>query len=107
MNAMKQWYGVRTLYRHDGRPAPDGSLMYEERIVLFHAEDAEEALSLAEHEASEYADDPEIHYLGFAQCYLCDGRPGASFEAFSLMRENPLPPEAYIEGYFHTGREKE
>jgi hypothetical protein len=52
----KTWFGAKTVLRHPGLEREPGKSCYEERVVLIHASDEEEALKLAEQEANEYAD---------------------------------------------------
>jgi hypothetical protein len=81
--------------------------VYEERITLWHATNIDEAISLAEAEAEEYASDGE-RFLGFSQAYrLADPLPVSGCEVFSLLRGSELPPQEYISHFFGTGFEHE
>ena len=100
-----RWYAVRSLF-HD----PEGSASaYEERITLWQAADLEDALARAAAEAVEYAEFAGVTYLGeFAQSYpLADAPPRDGAEVFSLTRSSALPPKAYVQQFFDTGRERQ
>jgi hypothetical protein len=103
------WYAVRCVFRtawmgDDGDPAPDENL-YEERITLWQATTAEEAIALAEEEAQEYAAD-EDEYLELAQAFRLFDEPEAGAEVFSLMRSSALGPDEYLDAFFDTGAER-
>lgn len=100
-------YTVRCLFRWQSRPDQRLAYLYEERITLWSAGSLDEAIALAEQEASEYAD-ADIEYLGFAQAYaLVEPLPGHGVEVFSLLRDSDLAPEPYIDMFFNTGAEHE
>ena len=46
------WYSIRAIYDHG--PEPDAVRLYEERTLLFRADDIEAALTLAERESQQY-----------------------------------------------------
>ncbi|MFE3760786.1 hypothetical protein ACFXPI_03335 [Streptomyces sp. NPDC059104] len=97
------WYGVRCVFEWmtgDGRS-------YEERITLWQAASADEAMALAEGEAETYAADNGFAYLGFAQSYRLGGTPGSGAEVFSLLRNSALEPNAYLDAFFDTGTERQ
>jgi len=94
------WYGVRCIFR-----APS-SRAYEERIVIWRADTFEDAIALAEADASEYAEDIGWQYLGLSQAYRISAdqiEPGV--EVFSLIRDSELPSETYLDRFFATGAE--
>jgi hypothetical protein len=99
-----RWYAVRSLFQTAGDPES----AYEERITLWQAGSAEEALSRAEAEATEYADFiGASHVPGFGQAYhLADAPPRDGAEVFSLIRDSALPPKPYVERFFATGQER-
>jgi hypothetical protein len=99
------WYGVRCLFRW--RSSESGP--YEERITLWRARSADEAIELAEREAGEYSDGGRIEFIGFSQSYRIyqeDGI-GVGTEVFSLLRDSDLSPVNYIDAFFQTGGEHE
>jgi hypothetical protein len=98
-----EWYGVRCLFwwvDWAGQP-------FEERITLWQAASADQAVEMAERDARGYADDSGIDYLEFSQ--VCGCGAGAEVEegmmVFSLLRESDLSPDLYIATFFNTGRE--
>ena len=94
------WFSVRCVFRDEGIGA------YEERITLWRAKDAAEAIRLAEAEAIEYAGMlDEFSYAGLAQSYELADPVGHGAEVFSLFRESDLEPEAYLDTFFDTGNE--
>lgn len=106
-----QWFGIRCVFRdppaglwasHDLR---SGESAYEERITLWRAASAEEAIERGEAEAREYASALEHEYLGLAQSYRLADEPGDGAEVFSLIRESRLPPGDYLDTFFDTGSE--
>ncbi|MDQ1681987.1 MAG: hypothetical protein QOC60_888 [Frankiaceae bacterium] len=100
----KHWYAVRCVFRFDG--AADQESSYEERITLWQAGDADEAIERAEadaqHYAAETAETPG-EYLGLAQAYWLFDDPGDGAEVFSMFRESPLDPDAFLAAYFDDG----
>ncbi|MER5637269.1 hypothetical protein ABT095_09955 [Kitasatospora sp. NPDC002227] len=95
------WYAVRCVFEWtswEGRT-------YEERITLWQAASAEEAIALAEAEALTYAADNGFRYLELAQSYHLYDTPGQGAEVFSLLRDSGLEPEQYLDAYFDTGGE--
>jgi hypothetical protein len=84
--------------------------VYEERITLWLAASAEDAIERAEAEALEYAgsiaESPDS-YLGIAQSYRLVDAPGDGAEVFSLMRSSALEPTEYLDTFFSTGTERQ
>ena len=100
-------YSVRCIFLWPPRPGSATSHVYEERITLWHAADIDEAISLAEAEAEEYASDGE-RFLGLSQAYrLPEPLPVSGCEVFSLLRGSELSPQEYISQFFSTGSEHE
>ncbi|MFD8637165.1 hypothetical protein [Streptomyces sp. NPDC059533] len=98
------WYGVRCVFEWTTR---DGGRSYEERITLWQAASADEAIALAEAEAETYAADNGFGYPGFAQSYRLGGTPVSGAEVFSLFRDSALEPNAYLDAFFDTGTERQ
>ncbi|MGW0870372.1 hypothetical protein ACWD3Z_07720 [Streptomyces sp. NPDC002740] len=95
------WYGVRCVFRH----GPLG--VYEERITLWTARSADEAVERAEAEAAEYCEDLDgVEYARLAQAFALFGTPGDGAEVFSLLRGSTLPPGEYVDRFFATGDER-
>jgi hypothetical protein len=94
------WYGVKTMYRWralghpkatDAHYDPDAALL-EERVVLFRARNASEAIRKGEKEAQAYAASTHInpygqkvrvHYLGDCLAFILFESPAAGIEVFS------------------------
>jgi len=104
------WYAVRCVFRTMWTQTPEGvtpdEQLYEERITLWQATSAEEAIALAEAEAADYAGDDD-EYLEIAQAYQLYDSPGHGAEVFSLMRTSRLEPDAYLDAFFDTGSERQ
>jgi len=99
-----RWYAVRSLFRL----ADERDSAYEERITLWQAGSADEALERAAAEAAEYAEFAGATYLAeFGQTYhLADAPPRDGAEVFSLVRDSALPPQPYVDRFFATGQER-
>jgi len=103
------WYAVRCVFAVGWPPELAGDT-YEERITLWRAASAEEAIARAEAEAVDHAatiQESPSTYLGLAQSFrlfddLVDGA-----EVFSLMRTSDLEPAAYLNTFFDTGTERQ
>jgi hypothetical protein len=81
---------------------------YEERITLWEAGSAKEAIARAESEAAEYAslwEAGEAEPLSLFQSFELDGAPRDGAEVFSLIRRSQLLPDAYLDSFFSTGSE--
>lgn len=103
------WYSVRCVLTSGGHLEAVAET-YEERITLWRASSAEEAIARAEAEALEYAaaiEDSPSTYTGLAQCYRLVDEPGDGAEVFSLMRDSQLEPDAYLDRFFDTGSERQ
>lgn len=99
------WFGIRCLFRFC-----DGT--YEERVTIWHADDFDAAIQLAENEAAEYATTAgdradATEYLGLAQAFEMSQEPGHGAEVFSLLRDSSLDGDAYVEAFFDTGAERQ
>jgi hypothetical protein len=81
---------------------------YEERVTLWRADTFDDAIELAEAEATDYAAALGAEYCGFAQSFsLPETTPGHGSEVFSLMRVSGLDPDEYLTQFFDTGAELE
>ena len=99
------WYSVRCVFAVGCRSEAVGET-YEERITLWRASSAEEAIARAEAEALEYATVIEgFTYLGLAQSYQLADDVGDGAEVFSLMRDSELEPKEYLDVFFDVGTE--
>jgi len=98
-------YSVRCLFRWEPRDGQRKKHLYEERITLWQAGSADEAIEAAEREALTYAGE-NSEYLDTCQSYsLFDPIAASGVEIFSLLRESDLEPEAYVDTFFDTGDE--
>ena len=101
-------HSTRTLIRWDSRTPEKKKYIYEERITLWKAKDADSALKKSEKEAIRYAKESGNKYLGFIQSYwLFDDIEVDGIEVFSLLRESDFSPKKYIDTHFNTGSEKQ
>ena len=99
-----RWYAVRSLFQSSGEAVSS----YEERITLWEAASADEALQRAAAEAEEYAEFAGTTYLAdFGQVYpLADAPPRDGAEVFALTRDSALAADAYVDRFFTTGHER-
>jgi hypothetical protein len=97
-----EWFSVRCLFRAGSNKAwgphdlKRGESAYEERITLWQAESADEAIRLAENDARTYEAQIEVEYLGLAQSYRIPNPVDHGGEVFSLVRRSTLLPTDYI-----------
>ena len=103
------WYAVRCIFAVGWPPEAVGET-YEERITIWRARSAEEAIARAEAEALEYAaviEESPSTYLGLAQSYQLFEELAEGAEVYSLMRTSTLEPEEYLDAFFDTGTERQ
>jgi hypothetical protein len=96
-----EWFAVRCVFQ---LPSEEG-FAYEERVTLWQAKSSEEAIALAEVEATDYIEGIGLTYLELAQSFHLFEPPGSGKEVFSLTRESALPPREYLDAFFDTGAE--
>ncbi len=107
------WYSVRCVLRaataEPWGPADlgPGEAAYEERITLWRADSADEAIRRAEEEAETYGRRIGAERLGIAQSYRLSDEPGEGAEVFSLLRRSALADDPYLDAHFDTGAEFE
>jgi hypothetical protein len=80
---------------------------FEERITLWEAASADEAIERAEKEAAEYVamiGEPE-RLLDLFQSFELFEPPADGREVFSLIRDSDLTADEYVDAFFDTGRE--
>jgi hypothetical protein len=100
-------FSVRCLFRWPTRNGSD-AITYEERITLWTAESADDAISMAEAEAKAYAVANEFEFLNLCQCYaMFDIVAASGIEVFSLLRDSALKSDEYVRHYFVDGNERE
>jgi hypothetical protein len=111
--ASERWYAVRCILRGaENRPwgptdLTPGTSAYEERITLWRTPSADEAVAMAEAEATEHAETLGDVYVGFAQAYHLPESPDHGAEVFSLIRYSMLDPDDYLDRFFDSGEERE
>ncbi|RNL64326.1 DUF4288 domain-containing protein [Nocardioides marmoriginsengisoli] len=101
------WYAVRCVFGSEADNEDETT--YEERITLWQATSADEAIERAEVEALAYAasiEEVEVNYLGLAQCFHLFDDPSDGAEIFSLMRDSELEPDDYLDTFFDSGDER-
>lgn len=94
-----EWYAVRHVVQNADA--------FEERVTLWRAANAEEAIASAGREAADYAAlwEGEARVLSLFQTYRMSEAPSDGAEAFSLIRRSDLSPDDYLSRFFDTGRE--
>ncbi len=102
------WYSVKCVFRHTNLETEnENSSVYEERIVLLKANNEDEAITLAEKDALEYANDVDCEFLNYASCFhTFEDKIIHLSELYSIMRESELDPEKYLDLYYDTGSER-
>jgi hypothetical protein len=107
------WFAVRCVFHvaHNEGGGPQdlapGEHAYEERITLWQASSADEAIELSDREAEEYAARAGCEYTGLAQSYWLEEEPSQGAVTFSLVRRSLLDPDGYVDAFFDTGHEYE
>ena len=100
-------FTVRCLFRWPSR-GESTEVSYEERITLWAAGTADDAISMAEAEAKAYAAANDVEFLNLCQSYAMPDEVSASgIEVFSLLRNSALKPGDYLRHHFITGDERE
>jgi hypothetical protein len=96
------WFGAKSVYRwlaEAGRSGL-GPCLYEERVVLIRARDADHALAKGEEEAIRYAAERGgIEYLGAIDTFEMFDGVGDGSEVYSLLRSTSLLPMAFLDRY--------
>lgn len=102
-------YGVRCVFELPTEAKVTGTCLYEERITVWRANDVDEAIDMAEAEASSYCRENEgFHFTGLSQAFWMFTPVDINgVEVFSLLRESDLEQDEYIDQYFSTGGERQ
>jgi hypothetical protein len=94
------WFALRALYLHTTEP---GSLVYEERIVLYEAASAEAAFAQAEADSMRYLSlNPEFRRVGEWVCFdvhVTDGGFQGAEVWSGLLQSSLEPSEFYAKRY--------
>jgi hypothetical protein len=95
------WFAVRHVIQNVAS--------FEERITLWDASSADDAIAKAELEATEYVGllGEPYKVLDLFQSFEMFEPPGDGLEAFSLIRDSELSADEYVDSFFATGAEYE
>jgi hypothetical protein len=110
-NSDSGWYAVRCVFQLAAGAAPGppdpipGRSVYQERITLWRAASADEAIERGEEEAQRYEAGNAAEYLGIAQSYRLVDELAEGAEVFALVRTSELESDPYLDTYFDTGDE--
>jgi hypothetical protein len=86
-----------------GAVVPERGQMYEERITLWQAVDADEAIAKGIHAADSYAAENGFQRVDYTTSYKMFDAPSEGSEVWSLMRDSWLPPEEYVQRFVIEG----
>lgn len=93
------WFGIRAIY-HFGQKK-DGTNIFEERVVVFSASTAEEALAKAEREADAYANTLNMHRHPYLEAYRQDGDALIDgYEVWSQLFESATDLESFVKSRY-------
>jgi hypothetical protein len=98
------WYSVKCIFV-DEDDNSEYLYRYKERILLWEANNSEEAISYAETEAKEYSINNNCEYLEFCNSCLLFEKPNVGKELYSISRESDLEPQEYLDEFYDTGAE--
>jgi hypothetical protein len=100
------WYGVRCVFELQDEDPSSGDYWYEERVTLWRAASADDAIRLAEAEGDEHAEVVGTRRTGLVQSFhIAGSQVGSSTEVFSLIRGSRLSAADYLDAFFDTGTE--
>ena len=89
------WFAIRAVYRHDTDPV--GVSIFEERVLMFRADDAEHALSLAEAESKRYLElNPTFGRIGEWGVFVIPGEELNGAEVWSVLSRSDLSPDEFF-----------
>lgn len=103
--ASKEWYGVKGLFRWYFKDSGKTSCI-EERVVLFQATSFDQALDMAEKEATNYCqNDPEANFsiesLGWWNVYwIGEEMPVTGVEVYARLSDTSLSGDSFIRRYY-------
>lgn len=102
----RSWYAVKCLFSHPSRTA-GGEFLYEERTTLWLTVSFEEAFTLAESEATKYAESSSCVFVRATDAFqLQEESVGRGSEIWSIMRGSNFEPEVYAETFCATPRDR-
>jgi len=90
------WYSAGCIFAQK-RPGERNNF-YEERIVLLRCPSLDAAVQAGEAEANKYAASLDgVTFLGYVDAYdICEDKMGEGVEVYSIIREDPLPPDEFM-----------
>jgi hypothetical protein len=101
-----RWFAAKCIFAHPDSPKSARRTVYEERIVLLRAGDADDAIRRAEVEAAHYAAETSVTFIDeFVTTFELFDKPREMAEVYSLMRTSALSPRAFIDRYHDDGTE--
>jgi hypothetical protein len=104
MQMQKKWFAVQCFFLIEaGSVVAERGQAYEERITLWQAVDADEAIGKASRAADDYAAEGGFQRVDYVTSYEMFEPPGEGSEVWSLMRDSWLPPEEYVERFVIEG----
>jgi hypothetical protein len=106
MSNHEPYYAAKCIFRHSQFDAKDDKkYVYEDRIILIHADSMEDAIVKAEEEAKEYSDSG-TEYLEYVNVFhLFDYILHHGSEVYSETRSSDLEPDDYINHFHDSGFE--
>ena len=101
---MSCWFAVQCVFVVEaGSVVPERGQAYEERVTLWQAADADEAMSRARAEAEKYATEAGFELVTYMTAYELYEPPKDGVEVWSLMRDSWLPPKDYVDRFVRRG----
>jgi hypothetical protein len=98
-----RWFATQCFFLIEaGAIFADRGQAYEERITLWRAPNADQAMAKAVEEADAYADENGFERVDYVQSYECD-EPREGAEVWSLMRDSWLVDKDYIDRFVREG----
>jgi hypothetical protein len=100
----QKWFAVQCLFLIEaGAVVAERGQAYEERITLWQAVDADEAIAKASRAADNYAAEGGFQRVDYVTSYEMFDVPDEGSEVWSLVRDSWLPPEEYVERFVIEG----
>ncbi len=94
-----RWFGIRTIYLFGKKK--DGRNIFEERIVVFSAETADEALEKAVREADDYATVNKLKHHPWQVAYSQDDDPLIDgYEVWSELYESSEDLDSFVKSRY-------
>jgi hypothetical protein len=102
MDTTEPWYAVKSIFFHE-----KGN-KYEERIVLFRAENFDDATKQAEIEAKKYASTISgIRFIEWVDVFhLFDEKLAEGLEVYSKLTISDLAADEYIDKMYYSDKDR-